>query len=460
MFRRNHYGSCPSSPPLELPYETTIVQATQCGQIEGESLTDETVLESGANIDAPSANTSKRDGVLLGHVAVFALGALSAVQVANYTVTVLSIVCLLLVPAFLLMEHTGTELLPLVLAVGGWISYAISSLLNEVTLLWPNALAPASFSLYLIGISVLTGRAVDKVATVLAGIGAGTVFFFVGKGIELTHTGSFLDLWKYGIAPGVTVLLVYGLTIVGTSFLVQAAALGLLGIASLALNFRSHALVCLVTAAIFVTHHYFAARLRRGWRFIVILGFGIAFSYIMPLAARAGLFGPTLREKTIEQETDNLPILLAGRTEPPMSLTAIADRPLLGWGSALNLTPDVYTRAEHVAISWGYPADFEFAGYWRLPASDYSAIHSILLGSWAEGGLIAALLPAWLLIACLAIVWNYPRFGGWAPLAVVVALQGIWDLLYAPWTYNTTASYACIAVLYSAVHFRRRPVVP
>ena len=85
-------------------------------------------------------------------------------------------------------------------------------------------------------------------------------------------------------------------------------------------------------------------------------------------------------------------------------------------------------------------------------------MHSILLGSWAEGGVLAVLLPAWLLVACIGIVWNYRRFGKWAPLAITVALQGIWDLLYAPWTYNMIAEYACIALLFCAVHFRGPPI--
>ena len=122
----------------------------------------------------------------------------------------------------------------------------------------------------------------------------------------------------------------------------------------------------------------------------------------MPIAARAGLFGPALQHKKIEQESTNLPLLLAGRTEPPLSITAIMDRPLLGWGSAVNLTPDVYTQAEHLAVRMGYAPTFPFDGYWRLwsPPSEYS-FHSILLGSWAEGGVLAVLLPAWLLVACV-----------------------------------------------------------
>ena len=402
--------------------------------------------------------TSK--ATVLGHLAVFAIGAASAIQVMNFTATVLSVVCLLLVPAFLLMKHRGVDLVPLVLAALGWISFLASCLVNGVSVLWPNALAPAAFSLYFIGLTVLTGRAVDLIATVLAGIGAGTLVFFMTEGIELSNTGSFLDLWKYGIAHAVTILIVFGLTTARVPPIVYPVVLALLGLASLGLNFRSHALVCLLASATLFTHRFLGSRIQRGWQFAGIVMFGLLFAYVMPFAARAGLFGPALQQKTIEQEATNLPVLLAGRTEPPMTITAIMQRPLLGWGSAEKMPPDFYAQAEHLAVRMGYAPTFPFDIYWRLPADDYSAVHSILLGSWAEGGLLAVLLPAWLLVACIGVVWNNTRFGIWAPLALTVALQGIWDLLYAPWTYNMVAEYACIALLFGAVHFRVHPPEP
>jgi hypothetical protein len=133
---------------------------------------------------------------------------------------------------------------------------------------------------------------------------------------------------------------------------------------------------------------------------------------------------------------------------------------LLGWGSAMKLTPEVYTQAEHLAVRMGFDPTFPFDLYWRLPPHEYSAMHSILLGSWAEGGVLAVLLPAWLLVACIGVIWNNIRFGRWAPLALTVALQGIWSLVYDPWTYNMIPEYACIALLYCAVHFRGRSAGP
>jgi hypothetical protein len=416
--------------------------------LEGGVVTDTGI----APVDALPENR-RAHSVFLGHAAVFAIGATSSVQVANVTVTALSVVCLLLVPGWLLMTHRGVDLVPLVLAALGWISFLASCLVNDVSVLWPNAVAPAAFGLYLMGLTVLTGRAVESIAAVLAGLAAGTLVFFLTQGIELTHTGNFLDFWKYGIASAVTILVIFGLTMAHAPALVLPAALAVLGLASLGLNYRSHALVCVLASATLFINYALGSRIRRGWQFAGLIVVGLVFAYAMPIAARAGLFGSVLQRKTVEQDAFNVPLLLAGRTEPPMSLTAILERPLLGWGSAINLTPDVYTQAEHLAIRMGFSPTFPFDALWRLPPSDYSAMHSILLGSWAEGGVLAVLLPAALLVACLGIVWNFTRLGRWAPLGVTVALQGIWDLLYGPWQYNMIPTFACIALLFSAMHF-------
>lgn len=397
---------------------------------------------------------SERRG-LISQLAIFAVGATSGLHIMNFTATGLSVVCLLLAPGYLLMTHRGTELFPLVLAVIGWIAYLLSGVVNGVSLLWPNQIAPLAFALYLVGLTVVTGRNIGETATLLAGIAVGSIIFFSTKGIMLSNLGGFLYFWKYGIASAVTILVLYGLILLRTSILLQAMALTALCLFTLACNYRSHGLVCLTAAATMFSYRFLGRRIARGWRFGGIVLAGLAFAYVMPKAARAGLLGSALQSKTLEQDATQLPLLLAGRTEPPMSFTAIMEHPLLGWGSSLRLTPDFYAQAEHVAVRMGFSPNFPFALHWGLPPDDPDAIHSILLGSWVEGGVVAALLPMWLLVACVMIVWNHARFGRWAALAVTVALQGIWDLLFAPWTFNMVPEFVCLALLFGAVHFRR-----
>jgi hypothetical protein len=141
--------------------------------------------------------------IFLGKVALVGIAASSALQLANVTATGLTVVCLLLAPGFLLMKHRGIDLVPLVLAVLGWLSFLASCLVNDVSVLWPNAVAPAAFAVYLLGLTVLTGRSVESIAMVLAGIALGTVGFFLFEGIAYTQSGSFLFFWKYGIAHAV-----------------------------------------------------------------------------------------------------------------------------------------------------------------------------------------------------------------------------------------------------------------
>ncbi|WP_131830404.1 hypothetical protein [Mycolicibacterium diernhoferi] len=125
---------------------------------------------------------SRGRAVTPGLILVFAVAATSAIQGANVTVTALSLICLLIAPAWLLMSHRGVDLLPLLLAALGSISFLASCLVNDVSVLWPNALAPAAFGLYFIGLTVLTGRAVDSIAAALAGLAVGAIVFFATEG--------------------------------------------------------------------------------------------------------------------------------------------------------------------------------------------------------------------------------------------------------------------------------------
>ena len=166
----------------------------------------------------------------------------------------------------------------------------------------------------------------------LAGIAPGTLIFFLTQGIELIHTGRFPYTWKYGIAHAVAILALFALAKARVPVLVQPTVLAVLGLASLGLNFRSHALVCLLASATLFAHRLLGSRIRRGWQFAGVIVFGLVFAYAMPIAARAGLFGLTLQRKTIQLDATHLPMLLTVRTGPPMTITAIMESPLLGWG--------------------------------------------------------------------------------------------------------------------------------
>ncbi|MGU3432767.1 O-antigen ligase family protein [Actinomycetes bacterium M1A6_2h] len=375
----------------------------------------------------------------------------------NYTVTGLSVLCLLVAPGFILSRPAPRVWFALAVALAAFLSYLASALVNDVSWLNPGVLSSAAFALYLVGGYVLTGREPDAVVALMAGVALGLVLFYVSIGIDLTRTGSFADLWKYGVAPGVTILVLVLATPRSRHAAVAPVLLVVLAGTSLVLNYRSQAFVALASAAI-VT---FFARSRGRWPKWQMFGgvglLGLAFYLAVPVVARTGVLGSALREKiafTDNGDAGGVPALLAGRTESPLSLSAIADRPLLGWGSAQNISTNTFVEAKNLAVDIGFSPQFPFDLYWYLP-NGLVSLHSILLTSWAEGGVLAFALPVLILVTVVRLIWNTGEFGRWSALVTTVSVQAVWDLLFSPWTYNLLPLYACLCLMFAS----RRPTV-
>ncbi|MFI8565519.1 hypothetical protein ACIGGF_03030 [Rhodococcus sp. NPDC078407] len=371
------------------------------------------------------------------------LGCTSALPLMNFTVTGFSLVCIAIALAYLLPGPRRRSATPLVFAAVGTGAYLASAWVNGTSYLSPDVFAFASFALYFCGITVLAGDA-ERIATVLLGIAFGSVFFYAMIGTFLTSAGNAVDLWKYGVAPSATIAVLYVLAARRVRTPAVVAALMALGALSLVLNFRSHSVICCAVVVLLVLSKYQRGALSLGTRVATLGVFAVGFSWALEYSARVGLLGGSLREKVLMQSDGSIPMLLAGRTEPPLSLTAIAHQPLLGWGEANNISHDAYAQAQHFAMALGFDRSFPFEYAWKLSDGSIS-LHSILLGSWAEAGVLAVLLPAWLLWACYRLIFVADSAGPWTPLMMYIGMQAVWDILYSPWSYNLPAVFACVA---------------
>jgi hypothetical protein len=374
---------------------------------------------------------------------LFILGSTSALPLMTFTVTGFSVVCLAIGMAYILPGARRRNDTPLVLAAIGTAAYLTSAWVNETSYLSPDVFAFASFALYFCGVAVLA-RDVERIATVLLGIAFGSVFFYVTIGTLLTSAGGVVDLWKYGVAPAATVAVLYALAAYSVGTPAVVAALLALGGLSLVLNFRSHAVVCCAVALLLLLSKYRHGALSLSTRVVTLGIFAVGFTWALEFAAREGFLGGSLREKVLLQSNGSIPMLLAGRTEPPLSLIAIAQRPLLGWGNADNISHETYVDAQHAAMSIGFDRSFPFEYAWKLSDGTIS-LHSVLLGSWGEAGVLAVLLPLWLLWACYRLIFVADSVGAWTPLMMYLGMQTIWDLLFSPWSYNLPAVFACLA---------------
>lgn len=399
-----------------------------------------------------SGRANNQDGAALKapeRAWLFMLGGTSALPLMNFTVTGFSVVCVAIGLAYLLPGPRRRTATPLVFALIGTGAYLASAWVNDTSYLSPDVFAFGSFALYFCGITVLAGD-IERIATVLLGIAFGSVFFYAMIGTFLTSAGSVIDLWKYGVAPSASIAVLYLMATCRMRTSAVVAALLSLAALSLVLNFRSHAVICCAVALLLLLSKYRRGALSLGSRVVTLGAFAVGFTWALEFAAREGLLGGSLREKVLMQSDGSVPMLLAGRTEPPLSLTAIVNRPFLGWGEADNISHEVYVQAQHAAMAVGFDRSFPFEYAWKLSNGSIS-LHSILLGSWAEAGVLAVLLPLWLLWACYRLVFVADSAGPWTPLMMYLGMQTIWDLLFSPWSYNLPAVFACLACCCVAV---------
>lgn len=389
---------------------------------------------------------------VLSVVVLMGLGTASAFQVEGYTWTMLAPVCLFLAPAWLLTRPTVGQWLPLALALIGFAAFCISAQINGLSMVDERVQQWAAFAVYYLGILVLGGRDLLRLFSIFCGIAIGTVVYGMLPGsASAMFYRSLADVWKYGLGQWIVIIILFTAIVLKLALPLQALLLIVIGAFSLGQDYRSLATNCFLAGVIVLVGWAAAGRIPRWWQLAFAGASGLAAYLLLPRLAASGLLGGAIQRKTESQLDEGVPLILAGRTESPLSIAAIMERPWFGWASANNISAQVFDQAQRLAISVGFNPTVPLESGWYYANGDV-ALHSILLGVWAEGGLFTALLPLGLFVAALMMIWNAPRYGRWAALVVAVSVQAIWDLLFSPWSYGLLAGLAALAVVFSARH--------
>lgn len=371
-----------------------------------------------------------------------AIATLASVKAGDYTWTALSLVLAVTIPAALLVKVPSRVALFASLGLAGFGGYLLAHEINQGQFAVNFAMPFLSFVVYAVGLAVLSTYWSTAPIVMLAGGSAGVIVNLLVFGTQYDNN-SFAFLWKYGGGVAFTFIL---LSVLSSrrgrrADLWACVLLVLISALSLSLGFRSHAVICLLTV-------FFAILVARGrtrsWLAKVAMGAVgvIAVVAIVPLVAASGVLGAVAVDK-FESQAEGVPALLAGRTEPPLSIAAIAASPIVGWGSANNIPPSVFDDAVGLATKLGLSSPSEYMKYWVREGGQVS-LHSIALGSWAEGGILAALLPAALIVAAVQAAIGANQYGRLRVLTLYLALQCMWDLLFSPWGY-TLITLVCLA---------------
>lgn len=153
---------------------------------------------------------------------------------------------------------------------------------------------------------------------------------------------------------------------------------------------------------------------------------GLAVVEVYSYTAKSGLLGIEAQAKYERQAENDLGLLLGGRTELLGSLDAIADSPVIGYGSYARDRTYALLRLIRLQQARIVPTSLDLK-------SDRIPTHSFLFGAWVEAGILGAVFWVWVLyvtIKCIILSIENPN--PFTAFVVFVGLLLAWDILFSP----------------------------
>jgi O-antigen ligase len=245
--------------------------------------------------------------------------------------------------------------------------------------------------------------------------------------------------WKYGVGFGVAIMLLC-LAAVTRKTWVELVALALLGVVSLATGTRGLA-GTLVLTFVLVIFQGVARQRSPAVRITAILVTVVAV-VTMALTLEGSVANSNLassaRDRFALQAATNANPILAGRTEPPISIAAVMEHPVIGAGPNPEPTPEIISRALQIADVLGYTNPNSLVSWWTQDNQIYT--HSMIMEYWVVGGVLPAILFISALILLLLGLFRSVNGRKTVPaLAMFLAAQSSSDLLIAPEMFGSAA---------------------
>ena len=275
---------------------------------------------------------------------------------------------------------------------------------------------------------------------ILAGYSLSWIFiYFVGTSAAENYESI---PWRLGLGWAFTLFLCLLMSLLPRLYLVSLSILLPVAALHIILDSRS---IALFTLFVFAASAYAAifgkpiAAKVTGRRFLTFFGIlllitGIGY-YSIIFATENRLLPVEIQARTEVQVYSQYGLAATARPETAASLSAIAERPLLGWGSTAYDPIIWHYYTDLLTANWSNRVDFDniyqdtFHQEWEggMPS------HSHYFGAWVDGGFLASL--SWLavlIISLLAIMqcltWRHPI----VPIVFFVASTTIWDVLFSP----------------------------
>lgn len=178
----------------------------------------------------------------------------------------------------------------------------------------------------------------------------------------------------------------------------------------------------------------------------------IAIAMLYGTLAGQGALGEKAREKYVRQRAAKGGLLVGGRAEFFVGLSAALDRPLLGHGSWPADTGEAVERAAN-----RFGLEISDAGDRRDPhVETLIPTHSAVVGAWVEHGIMGGIFWLWMLWLLLR---NTPRAVRFLPestgLLVFNAPAAVWAIFFSPIPARATSAIVLVPLLVIQVRQRQ-----
>ena len=195
----------------------------------------------------------------------------------------------------------------------------------------------------------------------------------------------------------------------------------------------------------------------RNFIWFVLIGMFVLFAYkvVYSYAASNGHLGEAARTK-YENQTDRgndiVSMLVSGRTEFFIALSAIVDRPIIGFGTR---AADIYGYTEKFLVEYGTEQDMK--GYF-LALQRNAALglvrsiptHSHIMSAWLWCGLPGLIFFLWVLYVMFSHLRRYasvvPQWYGYFSIAIP---SMAWSVFFNPFVERTSLPLVMVLMFYA-----------
>jgi hypothetical protein len=248
--------------------------------------------------------------------------------------------------------------------------------------------------------------------------------------------------WRLGMGAAFTLAVCTLLTFFRTLNWLKILILAPVSLLHIILGSRSIALFTIIALIISLISNYRGSVIPRettpvrffGAITTIIAGL-FTFYYGLIIATELRLFPEEVQQRTEAQVYSKYGLAATARPETASAVLAIAEKPLIGWGSTAY-DPIIWRYYVDVLTeNWASRTDYENI-YRDTIYQDWDGglpSHSHVLGAWTDGGIFASLSWFYILGWCIYLII---QCFGWksssVPLAVFVASTAIWDIAFSP----------------------------